>query len=47
VDVQKSTDENLKHGVKFTLKARPAMASGGATAKPATRSAPRSMPVAA
>ncbi len=30
VDVQKSIDENLKRGVKFTLKARPAMASGGA-----------------
>ncbi len=29
VDVQKSIDENLKRGVKFTLKARPAMASGG------------------
>lgn len=36
VDVQKSIDENAKRGVKFTLKARPAVASTapGATAKP-------------
>ena len=43
VDVQKSIDENLKRGVKFTLKAKPAMTSGGA----ATHPVPRSMPVAA
>ena len=38
VDVQKSVDENAKRGVKFTMKARPAMAStspaSGAATKP-------------
>jgi hypothetical protein len=42
VDVQKSTDENLKRGVKFTLKTRPAMASTGA-APVATKPAAPSM----
>ena len=43
VDVQKSVDENAKRGVKFMLKARPAMASttpaAGAATKPNTKPA--------
>jgi hypothetical protein len=37
VDVQKSVDENAKRGVKFMLKARPAMASTSAAAGAATK----------
>ena len=49
VDVQKSTDENAKRGVKFTLKPRPAMASvpakpaAGTGGKPATLPPPPSI----